>query len=161
LDNKRLLDPIGLKILGALQADARLSFAELGRTVNLSPPAVAERVRRMEEAGIINGYHAEVNLKEIGLPVAAFIRIQVSTEKYPRLIALARKLPEVLECHHVSGSDSFILKVAVPSISHLEEVIGRLSVYGSTMTSIVLSSPVRKHEVEGAVHHRDTEGAQR
>ena len=150
MDNKKLLDTIGRKILGALQADARLSFAELGRTVNLSPPAVAERVRRMEEAGIITGYHAAVNLEEIGLPVAAFVRMQVPAERYPRLIALATKLPEVLECHHVSGSDSFILKVVVPSIPHLEELISRLSAYGSTMTSIVLSSPVRKHEVEGA-----------
>lgn len=145
---EKLLDPIGRKILNLLQENARLSFAEIGRSAGLSSPAIAERVRRLEEEGIISGYHADVTLKEIGRPLLAFIRMQVTTEKYQRFIAFSKKSSEVLECHHLSGGDSFILKVAVASVSELEQLISGLSVYGSTMTSIVLSSVVRKHVVE-------------
>jgi len=141
LDNKKLLDKIGRKILDALQKDARVSYAELGKMVGLTPPAVIERVRRMEEAGIIKGYHADVDLKEIGAPITAFVRMSCPSEKYQQVIALSKKLAEVMECHHVSGGDSFVLRVAASSVSHLEEIIGRLGVYGSTETSIVLSSP--------------------
>jgi Lrp/AsnC family leucine-responsive transcriptional regulator len=140
LDKKKLLDQIGLKILNALQADARVSYAELGKRVGLSPPAVIERVRRMEEAGIITGYHAEVNLADVGLPVTAFIQLRCGSEHYPSVIALSTKLSEVVECHHVSGGESFVLKVAVESVAALEEVIGKLGAYGQTKTSIVLSS---------------------
>lgn len=141
MDNKKLLDKIGRKILDALQKDARVSYAELGKMVGLTPPAVIERVRRMEEAGIIKGYHADVDLKEIGAPITAFVRMSCPSEKYQQVIALSKKLAEVMECHHVSGGDSFVLRVAASSVSHLEEIIGRLGVYGSTETSIVLSSP--------------------
>lgn len=148
-EKKRLLDHIGRKIISALQSDARLSFADLGRLVGLSPPAVAERVRRMEETGIIKGYHAVVNPEDIGLPLSVFIRLDTPAERYPRVIALAESLPEVLECHHVSGGDSFIMKIAVRSTSQLEEIINRFGAFGSTVTSIILSSPVSKREVEG------------
>src|SRR5215475_7682899 len=141
LDKKKLLDKIGRKILDAHQKDARVSYAELGKMVGLTPPAVIERVRRMEEAGIIKGYHADVDLKEIGAPITAFVRMSCPSEKYQQVIALSKKLAEVMECHHVSGGDSFVLRVAASSVSHLEEIIGRLGVYGSTETSIVLSSP--------------------
>jgi Lrp/AsnC family leucine-responsive transcriptional regulator len=144
LESKKSIDDVGWQLLQALQEDARLSFAELGRRVGLSLPAVAERVRRLEEAGIISGYHTEVNLPQAGLPIMAFIRINVPGERYPQIIALARDLPEILECHHLSGSDSFILKVVAASIPHLEVLITRLSSYGQTTTSIVLSSPVTK-----------------
>jgi Lrp/AsnC family transcriptional regulator, leucine-responsive regulatory protein len=110
----------------------------------LTPPAVIERVRRMEEAGIIKGYHADIDLKEIGLPITAFVRLRCPSEKYQQVVALSKKLAEVIECHHVSGSDSFVLRIATSSVSHLEEVLSRLNVYGSTETSIVLSSPVQK-----------------
>lgn len=115
----------------------------------MSPPAVIERVRRMEETGVIAGYHADVNMKDTGLQVTAFIRLRCTSEKYPQVLALSKKLTEILERYHVSGGDSFILKVAVPSVEHLEDVIGKLSVFGSTATSIVMSSPVRKHEARG------------
>jgi Lrp/AsnC family leucine-responsive transcriptional regulator len=142
LDNKKLLDRIGWQLLSILQEEARISYAELGRRVGLSLPAVAERVRRMEEAGIIKGYRTEVALQKINLPVMAFIRISVSGKQYSDIIALARDLPEVVECHHLTGADSFIMKVVATSIPHLESLIGRLSSYGQTATSIVLSSPV-------------------
>jgi Lrp/AsnC family leucine-responsive transcriptional regulator len=127
--------------------DARLSYAELGRRVGLSLPAVAERVRRMEEAGIITGYRAEVNPGAMGLSILAFIRLSAGGEEYPKIIALVQALPEVLECHHLTGTDSFILKVVTSSISHLEGLITRLGTYGQTATSIVLSSPVTKRVI--------------
>lgn len=148
LESAKLLDEVGRNILRALQTNARLSFAELGRRVGLSLPAVAERVRRMEEAGILAGYRAIVNPAKIGLPVMAFVRISTAGNRYAALIAAVCKQPEVLECHHVTGTDSFIMKVAAASISHLEAVITRLSVYGPTTTSIVLSSPVTQQGVE-------------
>jgi Lrp/AsnC family leucine-responsive transcriptional regulator len=148
-ENEKLLDRIGLKICSLLAENARLPLAEIGRLVGLSAPAVAERIRRMEGAGIISGYHAEISPDKIGLLVLAFIRMQVPREKYQRLITFADKSSEVLECHHISGEDSFILKVAVPSVADLEPLITGLSGYGSTMTSIVLASPIRKYVVEG------------
>lgn len=148
LENKKLLDEVGWQILRALQEDARLSFAELGRRVGLSLPAVAERVRRMEEAGLITGYHAQVNLAKVGWPITAFIRMMVPRERYPAFLAAIGAWPEVLEGHHLSGVDSFILKVVLPSIPSLESFIDRLSEYGQTTTSIVLSSPVKRQVIE-------------
>jgi Lrp/AsnC family leucine-responsive transcriptional regulator len=151
LEPKKLLDEVGWRLLRELQVDARLSFAELGRRVGLSLPAVAERVRRMEEAGIITGYHAEVSLAQLGLPITAFIRLNVPRERYPAFITLMGDLSEVLECHHLSGSDAFILKVALTSILHLEVLIDQLSRHGQTTTSIVLSSPVMRRVIEPKV----------
>ncbi len=139
-DSEKLLDDTGWQILQALQNDARLSFAELGRRVGLSPPAVAERVRRMEEAGIIWGYRAEVNPEKVGLPLTALIGLTTTPQQYPQVIALINNLPEVLECHHVTGSSSFSIKAIASSVSHLELLIEQLSRYGSTATSIVLST---------------------
>ena len=144
---KTPLDAIGRRLVGALRRNARLTFAELGREVGLSAPAVAERVRRLEEAGVIRGYHADVRLPEAGrAAVAAFVRLKVPRERYARLVALAEKSPEILECHHVSGGDAFVMKVAVASVQQLEGLITRLSAYGPTTTAIVLSTPVRKQE---------------
>jgi Lrp/AsnC family leucine-responsive transcriptional regulator len=144
LEHTKLLDEVGWRILKALQEDGRLSFAELGRRVGLSLPAVAERVRRLEEAGIITGYRAEVNMAKIGLPIMAFIRMNTPRDQYPALIALLNNLPQVLECHHLTGSESFVIKIVVASIADLETLIGQLSAYGQTTTSIVLSSPLSK-----------------
>jgi Lrp/AsnC family leucine-responsive transcriptional regulator len=145
---ERLLDRTGLKILHALQQNARLSFSELGRQVALSSPAVAERVRKMEEVGIIGGYHARVEPEKVGLPILAFILLRTRAEKYPDIILLARRLPQILECHHVSGGESFIMKVIASSIPHLEDLIERLSPFGETSTLIVLSSPVVKEVLD-------------
>lgn len=140
---ERLVDGIGWRILAALQENARIPFSELGRQVGLSPPAVAERVRRMEDAGLIRGYRAELDLAPLGLPIGAVIRVSAPEEKCPGLKALVRTLPEVLECHHVTGSDSFVLKVTAESVGHLEAVIEALGRWGTPTTSIILSSPVR------------------
>jgi Lrp/AsnC family leucine-responsive transcriptional regulator len=146
----KILDPVGRKLLQAVQENARLSFSELGRRVGLSAPAAAERLRKLEELEIITGYHAEINPASLGYSVTAFIRLTTTTAQYPRVLELAQRLPEIRECHHVTGSEAFILKVLATSIPHLESIIAQLSAFGATSTSIVLSSPVRKHSLEAA-----------
>lgn len=143
----RLLDATGWRILLALEEDARLSYSELGRRVGLSAPAAAERVRRMEDAGIIRGYRLDVGLEALGLAVSALIRLSAPEEKCPGLKAFVVTLPEVLECHHVTGSDSFVLRVAAASVGHLEAVIEALGRWGTPTTSVILSSPVSRRGV--------------
>ena len=139
----RLLDETGWRILDALQANARIPFSELGRLVGLSAPAVAERVRRMEDAGLIAGYRVELDLDKLGFPIVAIIRVAAPEEKCPRLKTLAQGLAEVLECHHVTGSDAFVLKVIATSVKHLESIIEAIARHGGTpATAVVLSSPV-------------------
>lgn len=143
LQPERLLDGVGWKLLALLQQDARRSFSELGRLVGLSSPAVAERVRRMEEAGIITGYHTTVDPAKLGLPLLAFIRLGgVDEHGIAQINASVMQMPEVLECHRVTGSDSYMLKIAARSIAHLESLIDRFVPYGDVTTSLVLSSPV-------------------
>lgn len=137
-----VLDDIDWKILQELQANARTAFAELGRRVGLSTPAVAERVRRMEDAGVILGYHAQIDPAKVGLPMQAFIRVNVAGDKLTKFAALVQECPEVLECHRVTGSESFIIKVAVSDNTHLEHVIDSLMPYVATTTSMILSSPL-------------------
>jgi Lrp/AsnC family leucine-responsive transcriptional regulator len=141
--DKSEMDATGWHILEELQQNGRLSFAELGRRVGLTLPAVAERVRKMEDAGIITGFRAEVNSAKIGLPIAAFIRISVVGDVFSRIAKAVRDMPEVLECHRGTGADSFTLKVAVESVQHLERLIDKLTPFGTTSTSIVLSTLVK------------------
>jgi Lrp/AsnC family transcriptional regulator, leucine-responsive regulatory protein len=140
------LDPLAWKILAELQADARLSYSELGRRVGLSTPAAAERVRRLEDSGVIEGYEARVNPARLGLAVAAFIRIRLTgSESLARkLTAAAGQMPEVLECHRCTGDESFILKVRVESVDDLQKLIDKLTPFGMTSTSLILSSPVER-----------------
>jgi len=146
------MDDVDLELLSALQDDARATYAELGRKVGLSAPAVAERVRRLEASGIISGYHAEVDLKKAGYGIVAFVRLNSAPDLAPQLERMARDTPEVLEFHRVTGTEGYVLKVAVTSIEHLERIVVKFLPYGNTTTSIVLSSPVtwRKIGVVGA-----------
>ncbi len=137
-----ILDSLDHKVLAELQLNARLSFAELGRRVGLSTPAVAERVRRLEESGVISRYVAMVDPAKVGLPVRAFIKITVPGDRLPHFNALAQRVPEVRECHRVTGAESYILQVAVRDLPHLEAVIDSLTPYVATNTSMVLASPV-------------------
>ncbi len=143
-----MIDTIDWKILKELQENARISFAELGRRVNLTTPAVIERVRKLEDAKIITAYRAEIDTAKIGLPITAFIRMSISGVDYSKIIDVAEKSSEVLECHRGTGGDSFILKVAVSDVEHLQNLIDRLVPFGITTTSIVLSSPVKSRVIE-------------
>jgi Lrp/AsnC family transcriptional regulator, leucine-responsive regulatory protein len=147
-DMETSLDRIGWRILAVLQSDARLSMAELGRRVGLSAPATAERVRKLEDAGIVSGYRAQVDLKRVGRAVMAFVRITALGDVRSKVAEAARNSPEVLEAHRGTGSDCFILKVAVEDIAHLERVTDRFTRFGQLTTSIVLSSLVDRRSVE-------------
>jgi len=147
LDNNRLLDPTSWHILSLLQEDARLSYNELGRRVGFTPPAVAERVRRMEDAGVIAGYHADVRPDKIGLPLMAIIRINAAGGRCAAVAGLSTTIPEIVECHRITGNDSYIMKVAVADVAHLEALLDRLTPYGDLTTSIVLSSPVMRRSI--------------
>ncbi|HEX8248092.1 MAG TPA: Lrp/AsnC family transcriptional regulator [Pyrinomonadaceae bacterium] len=142
------MDTIDWKILKEMQRNARVSYAELGRRVGLTTPAVIERVRKLEDAGIITGYRAEIDAAKVGLPITAFIRMSITGVDYSHIIEVAENAPEVLECHRGTGGDSFIMKVAVSSVGHLQNLIDQLTPYGITTTSIVLSSPVKKRVIE-------------
>jgi Lrp/AsnC family leucine-responsive transcriptional regulator len=137
---EKLLDALGWKLLTELQKDARVSFAELGRRVGLSTPAVAQRVRRMEAEGIIRAYRADISPLSVGLPITAFIRMSVVGNVLLKLTARVRSMAEIVECHRGTGEDSFILKVNVVSVEHLKDVIDRLTPYGTTSTSLVLGT---------------------
>ena len=141
-DSEKLLDSVGWKLLVLLQEDARRSYSDLGRQVGLSAPAVAERVRRLEEAGVITGYHAAVDPSKIGLSIAAVLRLSGVSDRIPQLTELVLATPEVLECHRLTGSDSFVMRVVASSIGHLERLIDRFVPFGDVNTSLVLSSPV-------------------
>jgi Lrp/AsnC family leucine-responsive transcriptional regulator len=136
------LDDLNLRILSELQCEPRLTMAALGRRVGLSSPAVTERVRRLEEAGVIRGYRLDVDPAALGLPLAAYVRVRPHTGQLSRIAELAQSIPEVVECHRVTGEDCFILKVYIPAMDQLDRLLDRFLIYGSTTTSIIQSSPV-------------------
>ncbi len=143
-----MIDEIDWKILVELQKDARTSYAELSRRISLTTPAIIERIRKLEDAKIITGYRAEIDTAKVGLPIMAFVRMSISGVDYSHIVEVAKESKEVLECHRGTGGDSFILKVAVASIEHLQIIIDKLTPYGITTTSIVLSTPVKKRIIE-------------
>jgi Lrp/AsnC family leucine-responsive transcriptional regulator len=147
LENQRqngafAVDATNRRLLAELQGDARLSLAELGRRVGLSPPAVADRIQRLERDGMITGYHAQVDPRALGYALAAVIRIRPAPREIQKVADLARETPEVVECHRITGEDCFFMKAHVRSVEHLEEIIDRFVLFGQTTTSIVQSSPV-------------------
>jgi Lrp/AsnC family leucine-responsive transcriptional regulator len=134
------LDAVDWRILEVLQEDARYSYSELGRRIGRSAPAVAERVRRMEAAGIITGYSVSLALDKLGYAMTAIIRISAPEENCIQLGALVRRLPNVIESHRVTGTDRLIVKVMASSVGHLDDTISQLSKFGTATASIVLSS---------------------
>jgi Lrp/AsnC family leucine-responsive transcriptional regulator len=136
------LDTTNVRLIQALQTDARLSLAELGRRVGLTPPAVGERLGRLEEAGVIRGYHADVDPRAAGYALSVILRIRPAARMIAKVAELARATPEVTECHRVTGEDCFVMRVHVRDVEHLEQVIDAFVLYGQTTTSIIQSSPV-------------------
>lgn len=136
------IDPSNRALLTALQRDARLSYRALAQEVGLSQPAVAERVRRLEEAGVLTGYHAVISRDRVGLPITAFLRLTCPGHQFQAVSTLAHQLPQVLECHHVTGEDCFFIKLAVDSLQTLERVAERFRTHGRAVVTIALSSVI-------------------
>jgi Lrp/AsnC family transcriptional regulator, leucine-responsive regulatory protein len=130
------------RLLSELQRDGRATYADLARAVAMSPSAVAERVRRLEEAGVVAGYRAVVERERVGLSIMAFVRLRYPTGNYRPFHALLDSTPEIVEAHHVTGEDCFVMKVLARSMRHLEEVTGRIAGLGAVTTSVVYSSPL-------------------
>jgi Lrp/AsnC family leucine-responsive transcriptional regulator len=140
-----LIDDIARKLLEELQKDARVSYAELGRRVGLSPSATAERLRHLEEVGVIRGYRVDIDPSSLGLTVIAIIRMVCDGEQYRRFVTFLETCEEVRECHHVTGSDALMIKVMVGTIEELEQLVMKFLRYGVPTTSVVLSSPLTRY----------------
>lgn len=140
-------DDTDWRILDVLQREGRATFAELARAVSMSSSAVTERVRRLKEAGIIDGYAAVVDPERLGLPVLAFVRLRYPHGNYKPFHDLLGTTPEIVEAHHVTGDDCFVLKVTARSMKHLETVTGKIGTLGSVTTSVVYSSPLPRRSV--------------
>lgn len=146
IDNT-VLDTVNRRILAALAEDPRLSTSALARRVAMSPPAVRERVRRLEELGVIRGYRLDIDPGAIGLPVAAWVRIRPEPRALSKIAELAARVPQVSECHRISGEDCFLIKVHVARIEDLEGLLDQFLLYGRTTSSFVVSSPVQPRAV--------------
>ena len=138
------LDKKDRLIITALQEDARQSLAALGRRIGLSQPAISERVKKLEESGVIDGYAAKINLAAIGLRLQAVVRVRTTHEHVKRYVSLFESMPEVLDAVRVTGDDCFVVRCAFASPADLERVVDALAVHGSVSTSLVLSHPVSK-----------------
>ena len=141
------MDATDRLLLKELADNARLSLAELGRRINLSSPAVAERLQRLERSGVVSGYRAEVDPKALGYPIAAFVRIRPTTQQLQKIPELAREVPEVVECHRVTGEDCFVLKLHLRAMDDLEDILDRFIVLGQTTTSIIHSTPIASRQL--------------
>lgn len=141
-DGKSLLDDTNTRLLDALTDDPRASVAELARRVGMSAPAVRERIARLEQAGVIRGYRVDICPAALGLPVSAWVRIRPGPGQLPKIAELAARTPEVSECHRISGEDCFLLRVHVATIEALETVLDQFLLYGQTISSIIVTTPV-------------------
>lgn len=137
-----LLDEINRRLLAELSDEPRMAMSALARRVKMSAPAVTERVQRLERAGVITGYRLEVDPAALGLPVTAFARIRPAAGQLSKVAELARSLPQVTECHRITGEDCFLIKVHAPAVQELETLLDQFLIYGQTVTSIVVSTPV-------------------
>ena len=142
-----LLDDINRRLLDELQRDGRVAFAELGRRVGLSAPAVAERVGRLEREGVITGYRAEVDPRAVGYMLAAVVRVRPFARQIHKIPEIAAATPEIIECERITGEDCFLLRLHVREMDDLEPVLDRFTPFGQTTTSIVHSAPVARRSL--------------
>jgi Lrp/AsnC family leucine-responsive transcriptional regulator len=147
MENK-IADFYNRKILRELQKNARISYTELGKKIGLTGPAVKERVQKLEENGVIQGYHAKLNLEKIGYSLVAIIHFKMNPGSIQTFIKELRKMPEIIEVNRITGGDNMIIKVALRESSHLEKIINRFIEYGVPNTSIVLSTPIENRILE-------------
>lgn len=140
------LDQIDHRIISELSTDGRVSFAELGRRTNLSSPAVTERVKRLEQAGVITGYRAEVDPRALGYQLTAIVRVKPAVRQLAKIAELAAAIPQIEECLRITGEDCFYIKLHLGSIEELPEVLDRFLLYGETTTSIVNATPVARRD---------------
>lgn len=137
------LDPTDREIIRELERDARIAWAELGRRVALTAPAVRERVLRMQRAGVITGYGAWVDPARVGRGIGAFIRVSPPSQpRHERLLEFAMERGEIVECHSLTGDDSVIMRVQVGDMAELERLTTSLAHFGRTTTSMILTSPI-------------------
>ena len=141
------MDKINWSILEALQQNARMSFAEIGRQVGLSAPAVAERMEKLEEAGIIRGFTVNLNMEKLGYALSAIVSLKIYNGRQKDFIQFASTAPEVHECHKVTGHNCFLLKLYVKKAGDLDVLVSRIAEYGEPVTSVILSSPVEQKVV--------------
>ncbi|EFL37139.1 AsnC family transcriptional regulator [Streptomyces viridochromogenes DSM 40736] len=153
------LDATDMRILEALQRNGRASYAELARSVSMSPSAVTERVRRLEECGVVSGYSAVVSPEALGLDILAFVRLRYPTGNYKPFHDLLDTTPEIVEAHHVTGEDCFVLKVVARSMRDLERTTGRIAALGSVTTSVVYSSPLPSRSITTVVSQEPSSGS--
>jgi Lrp/AsnC family transcriptional regulator, leucine-responsive regulatory protein len=135
-------DPVNVRLLTVLNRDPRISMSALGREIGLSAPATSERFRRLLECGVITGFRMDIDPRALGLPVSAWVRVRPGPGMLPKVVDLAREIPQVTECHRITGEDCFLLQVHAPGVTEFEEVLDRFLLYGQTTSSIVQSSPV-------------------
>ncbi|ACZ88436.1 Lrp/AsnC family transcriptional regulator [Streptosporangium roseum] len=136
------MDALDLRILAELQVDARVSFAELGRRVGLSAPAVADRVQRLEETGVITGYRAEVDPRALGFPVTVMVRIRPAIRELQRISKIAQEVPQIVECYRMTGDDCFYFTMHLRAVDELEPILDLFTPYGHTTTSLIHTAPV-------------------
>src|SRR5271169_88376 len=148
------LDAIDARILHALTDNARISIADLARFVELSPPSVSERIKRLEDAGVIAGYTVRIDPKAVGLPIAAWLRIRPIPGQLQKVSEILRALPEIVECDRITGEDCFVARAHVRSVANLEKLIDEVIPYAMTNTSIIQSSPVKQHLPPIVRYHR-------
>jgi len=137
-----LLDARNVKLLRLLRDDPRRNLSEMARRIGMSAPAVRERIQRLEEAGIIRGYRVELDARALGYPISAFVRVRPMPGKLAKIGELAGRLPQVVECHRITGEDCFIMRVYLERLEDLDPLLDRFLAYGQTTTSLVQSSPV-------------------
>ncbi len=135
------MDKYDRLLVAALVENGRASFAELARRVNLSPPAVADRVAKLEASGVITGYHACVDPARVGLPIQCMIELRLAHQDFKRTLETLERIPQVSLCHRVTGEACVLIHAAVGSMPELQDLIDELSQYGASKTSLILSTP--------------------
>jgi Lrp/AsnC family leucine-responsive transcriptional regulator len=142
MNGTQLLDEVNVQLLAQLKADPRTTMSALARQVGMSAPAVTERVQRLEQAGVISGYELKIDPTALGYPVTVFVRVRITTGRLDRFSAFVTTVPEVVECYRITGDDCFLLKVHIPSLDELGDLLDRFMVHGNTTSSVVVGTPI-------------------